>query len=394
MNLGQASSLFSQNRHSRAAVTNLLRALRAPSFHSRPTVNVHVGRVAISTCLGLLLAGEAKAEAQPPPSPAEEAEACLACHGDDSLTKTFADGQSMSLQVHGETLAGSVHKQQRCTSCHPGMAEVPHAERTFTDFGHWQTEWSKVCASCHQDIHMRVAQGVHGKPAVPGKTPAPTCIRCHGSHDIQPPGKPRTRISAVCATCHPGIAAEYAKSVHGRALFEEGNADVPVCTDCHRAHEVESVASRKRQFAAPKVCGRCHADEKVMKKYGLSTAVLSSYFADFHGTTTTFGPSKNPKQGQRIVATCPDCHGLHDIRRVRDPSSSVFRDNLVKTCRQCHDEATASFPAAWLKHYEPTLAKAPVVFFVKRFYQVIIPLIVGGLLLQIVLHLRRRSGTP
>ena len=47
------------------------------------------------------------------------------------------------------------------------------------------------------------------------------------------------------------------------------------------------------------------------------------------------------------------------------------------------------FPAAWLSHYEPSLHKAPMVYAVKLGYAVIIPFMIGGLGLQILLHLWR-----
>ena len=70
-------------------------------------------------------------------------------------------------------------------------------------------------------------------------------------------------------------------------------------------------------------------------------------------------------------------------------SAAAFRNNLVTTCRKCHPGASANFPAAWLSHYPPSFDRAPLVFGVKLFYQLLIPFIVGGLVLQILLHLWR-----
>ena len=50
---------------------------------------------------------------------------------------------------------------------------------------------------------------------------------------------------------------------------------------------------------------------------------------------------------------------------------------------------SVDFPAAWLSHYEPTPQKAPVVWGVMLFYKLMIPFMVGGLVLQIALHLWR-----
>jgi hypothetical protein len=127
-----------------------------------------------------------------------------------------------------------------------------------------------------------------------------------------------------------------------------------------------------------------------MGKYGLSTAVLKTYLEDFHGRTV----SLLGKQGKDIWVqepVCTDCHGIHDIRRVDDPDSPVVKVNLVTTCRQpdCHPDATANFAGAWLSHYEPSIQNAPLVFFVKWFYQILIPFMLVGLSLHILIDLWR-----
>jgi len=74
---------------------------------------------------------------------------------------------------------------------------------------------------------------------------------------------------------------------------------------------------------------------------------------------------------------------------VRGRVAAVVRANLVKTCRKCHPDATDSFPASWLSHYEPSAEKAPLVWMVQLFYKLMIPFMIGGLVLQIALHLWR-----
>ena len=66
-----------------------------------------------------------------------------------------------------------------------------------------------------------------------------------------------------------------------------------------------------------------------------------------------------------------------------------MRANLARTCSRCHTGATESFPSAWLSHYEPSWRKAPLVYGVKQFYRVLIPFMIGGLVLQVLLHLWR-----
>jgi hypothetical protein len=117
--------------------------------------------------------------------------------------------------------------------------------------------------------------------------------------------------------------------------------------------------------------------------------VLSTYLADFHGKTASLRGHQGAAVTGAVVARCTDCHGVHDIQKARDPQSPVIKANLLRTCRQCHADATANFPDAWLSHYEPSLHNAPLVYAVKIGYAVIIPFMIGGLGLQILLHLWR-----
>ena len=80
---------------------------------------------------------------------------------------------------------------------------------------------------------------------------------------------------------------------------------------------------------------------------------------------------------------------LDVAQKTRDPQSPVMKANLLRTCRQCHAGATDNFPGAWLSHYDPGLHKAPMVYAVKVGYAVLIPFMIGGLGLQILLHLWR-----
>jgi predicted CXXCH cytochrome family protein len=213
-------------------------------------------------------------------------------------------------------------------------------------------------------------------------------VDCHGSHEIVRPQQPRVGISQTCAKCHQGVFDAYIESVHGRGLTNGEAADVPVCTDCHRAHDIAGPSNQVWRLESPDACGRCHGDEALMRKYGISANVLQTYLADFHGMTTAV-ERVNPSADGRVGAVCTDCHGVHDITKTDEEGSRVIRANLEKTCQRCHPGAGANFPNAWMKHYEPTFANAPLVFGVRWAYLLFIPFMIGGLILQVLLHLWR-----
>jgi predicted CXXCH cytochrome family protein len=267
------------------------------------------------------------------------------------------------------------------------MDEMPHPEKKFPDAYAMRAALGESCKTCHGAAHAK--DGMHETLRAAGDRRAPTCVDCHGAHDVARPHMPRSRISTTCARCHQAEYEKYAASVHGRALIEERNQDVPTCTDCHRSHDIQDPRTREWQLKVPEMCGKCHADQKLAAKYGMSSDVLRTYLADFHGMTASLQQRQNGgAPAGAVTAVCTDCHGVHDIAHPGQPGSTTHA-NLLSSCGKCHQGAPPEFPAAWLSHYEPSWTKAPLVHAVKVAYRILIPVVLGGLLLQIVIHVRR-----
>lgn len=313
--------------------------------------------------------------------------ACLECHADDESEGFLEDDEAFSVYVDEQQLSKSVHFDVDCTECHTDLKGQgdKHKPISFANRRAVTLKYSEQCKDCHFQNFTRSLDGVHAGLQAEGKTEAAVCVDCHGAHDIGKPSEPRSRISHTCEKCHEKISKVYVMSVHGSALQEKENPDVPSCTDCHRAHDIADPRQNAWRLETPQMCGRCHTDEKMMAKYGLSTNVLSSYLQDFHGATTELQKGSDQKP---IAALCTDCHGIHDISKVDAPGSKV-KENLAQTCRNCHPGSSPDFPDAWMSHYEPTWERAPLVWLVERFYDVLIPVMIGSLILQIALHLWR-----
>ncbi len=120
-----------------------------------------------------------------------------------------------------------------------------------------------------------------------------------------------------------------------------------------------------------------------MDRYGISTDVFESYVADFHGTTVILFEELAPDQ-ETNKPVCIDCHGVHDMKSVDDPESTVIKENLLGTCQKCHPDATTNFPDSWLSHYRPSPEHSPVVYYVNLFYQILIPGVIGSMALFVV----------
>ena len=326
---------------------------------------------------------------QPSGAAPSDKDGCLDCHSDTSLSMTVADGTAVALHVDRDALGTSVHARLSCADCHTGMTELPHPARAFRSARELTLAADEQCRRCHFANYARTLDSVHQASVARGDRTAPVCVDCHGAHDIRKASEPRTRVSESCARCHAGVAQAYRTSVHGRALGTAAERDVPVCTDCHRSHAISGPHQTQWDLHTPEMCGSCHANEGLMSRYGLSPKVLSTYLADFHGKTASLRQAHGERPSGPVVARCTDCHGVHDIMTTDDPASPVMKANLLKTCRSCHTDANANFPDAWLSHYEPSVRKAPVVYAVRLAYAALIPFMIGGLGLQILLHLWR-----
>jgi predicted CXXCH cytochrome family protein len=319
---------------------------------------------------------------------APSAEACLTCHA-NPITTVLPSGERISFQVDPQDLARSAHGGKlTCTDCHRDIRRMPHVRRAFSTRREYTVALYEACKGCHFANYTKTLDSAHYALLSRGDPRAPVCVDCHGAHGVARPGSPRSRISQTCARCHRDVFTAYSGSVHGKALAEEGNPDVPTCTDCHRSHDVEDPRTASFKLRTPELCAGCHRDGGRMAKYGLSTAVFDTYVQDFHGMTARFYRSERADP-TAFTAVCTDCHGVHDIRPAKDPASPVLRANLAATCRKCHAGATENFPAAWLSHYEASWRRAPLVYAVKVFYWIFIPFTIGGLLIHIGLHLWR-----
>jgi predicted CXXCH cytochrome family protein len=326
-----------------------------------------------------------------PPSAEVENQVCLSCHSNRQLVLKLPSGESIPMFVDQVAFNNSSHGKlgQRCTACHTNITGYPHPPIAARDARDFQLQMYTLCRQCHNDQFQKTLDSAHSRELAAGNRNAPVCTDCHTSHYTTKPGQPRARISQTCQKCHSAIYDQYKDSVHGSALINESNADVPTCEDCHGIHNIGDPRTVQFRLKSPEICAKCHTNKTLMKKYDISTNVMTTYVADFHGSTVEMFEKQTPDQATN-KAVCYDCHGVHNIKKIDDPRSTVFRENLLKTCQQCHPDATANFPASWMSHYDASPEKYPAMYYVNLFYTILIPVTVGGMLGFIALDLARR----
>lgn len=357
-----------------------------------------VGAAALLISSGQVLAA--------PPAQKPDNSLCLGCHRQAGKTWELPGGSAISIVVNPEQYDASVHANLACQTCHTNIATFPHPANSAQDARDYTLQYADTCARCHPDQVAETADNAHARvrqdPGNPNARNAPTCADCHNPHTqslIQKDengkltGPEHAAAANTCAKCHNQIAQEYAQSVHGEGVLVNNNPDVPSCIDCHGVHNISGPTASGNLFrlTSPQICARCHTDESTMGKYGLSTQVLNTYIADFHGTTVTLFEKLDPDQ-ETNMPVCFDCHGIHDIKRVSDPDGGIqIKENLLVTCQKCHPDATPNFPDSWLSHYIPSKDRAPLVFYVEWFYKILIPLVLGGMIVLVGSDIFRRA---
>jgi len=285
---------------------------------------------------------------------------CTACHGTHDVRPAAAvtiETCAACHRVQVRVYRGSVHGRSRqrgdteaatCQSCHGAAHAVLAKSNPRSPIYHLNLP--RTCAQCHADpalakrhnipianVYELYMDSIHGRAVSrSGLLVAANCSDCHGSHEIQPRLDPTSRvfrstIPKTCGTCHAGVLAAFAQSVHGKAATK-GNAAAAVCTDCHSAHQIRRVEGAPWQLEVIRECGSCHVES------------LKTYRDTFHGKVTALGLTR--------VAKCADCHGAHTILPASDPASSVSPTRIVATCRQCHPAASVKF-AEFHPHADP-----------------------------------------
>jgi len=309
--------------------------------------------------------------------PAQQTEEyCLSCHSNPDLEMTLPGGEVLPLYISVEELNTSVHSPIgiECEACHTDITTYPHPPIDYQTSRELSRSYYAACQKCHPGNYTRTQDSMHAQVAEAGNLAAPICTDCHGSHYIHPPDQPRTLIPTTCGNCHTQEYSIYQSSVHGNALKQESNPDVPVCTTCHGVHNIQDPRTQQFRVNEPDLCASCHANQEMMNKYDLSGDVYDLYSLSWHGLDVSVYQARWPTI-KHTSAICTDCHGIHDILQPDNPESSVNPKNLLVTCQKCHPGVSPNWTGAWTGHYKVSLQRTPFLFYVDSFYSIFTPLI-------------------
>jgi len=346
---------------------------------------LYIGIPVLLACIaGLFSATTARA--------GETTDYCLSCHGNPDLSMILPSGEALPLYISPEALSVSVHNKVgiECNACHTEIQTYPHPPLEYQNKRELARALYQSCQKCHSDNYDKARDSMHAQAAEAGNLDAPICTDCHGAHDVKDPAQPRAHVSTICGQCHTAIFADYRQSVHGDALIEQSNPDVPVCTDCHGVHNIQDPRTEQFRVHSPDLCASCHADAELMEKYGLPSNVYELYELSWHGVDVSVYKARWPTIWHSS-AVCTDCHGIHDIRKTDDPESRVNQQNLLSTCQKCHPDAGPNWTGAWTGHHEVSLQRTPFIFYTQAFYTSFTPFVLVLSLLYVVLQIIRSA---
>jgi predicted CXXCH cytochrome family protein len=347
----------------------------------------------------------------------KQAAGCVDCHGNHQIESTNDPSKSTVRAKMMET-CGKCHakeldhynKSSHGQAFKNGNKEAPtcfqcHGEHSINSVLK-SDEFSKInqtemCLSCHQDNRVNknkeshlndYKKSFHYLALKNGNIKAATCSNCHGPHEMKPASDPESQIfkkniDNTCgqAECHVQEKLDYSGSIHHTSLMSKENSDSPTCNSCHGAHQIVDTDSLgkdlgTKQRGVVKLCSNCHASVVLVRNNNLPN-VAANYNESFHGLAVRGGSSR--------AASCESCHGNHNIRPSSDTLSTINKKNLGQTCGKCHPGADKVFLDTKI-HILSQESDNPMLFWVSRFYLILIIVIIGGMILHNILDYRRK----
>ncbi len=204
--------------------------------------------------------------------PREAVESCGKCHSSVEQMRSFGlRTDQLSLywtSKHGAKLAlDGDPKVATCVSCH-GAHGVISAANPLSPVNRFKQV--ETCGRCHADHDLMAKYGVssdpvaqykqslHGKALLhEGRSAAPACTDCHGSHGAAPPRV--SDIEQVCGRCHSTVQSFFDQSPHAGVGGTKGKVQ---CVSCHSNHDVEQPSPAMFLGDDKFHCGSCHQDAK------------------------------------------------------------------------------------------------------------------------------------
>ena len=261
------------------------------------------------------------------PAKAADKENCLMCHKYRFLGRIDDNGVRHNYNVDPMMFDHSVHRSVACSHCHTYITKIPHdASTQKVNCGvkcHIIPPFTKEYFS-HDKIINIFKSSVHGKRDTEKlKKAQPDCKFCHLNPLF-------TRV--------PGSIINY--DVTLKRCFNCHVESGVIQAYKHITHRLRRKTSRSPQEIVA-LCSKCHADKALMKSLNAPEKVIDAvdtYNRSIHGKLVMLGSQR--------AADCISCHAsnaLHDIYLPDNIKSTINKNNILKTCGQCHKRTNKWF---------------------------------------------------
>jgi len=264
-------------------------------------------------------------------SPANAADEynCLMCHKHRYAGRIDENGKRWNYNVDERLYNESIHRLVECPDCHDYITKVPHDPITQV-------------VNCAKQCHIKppFAQENFSHQKI-------TDLYRQSAHGIKPSDSEELKeAKPYCKFCH--LNPIYAGISEDNVAYEE---TLRRCYNCHQqsgvvqaylhmTHRLRKKTSRSSREIV-ELCAKCHQDAALMKNLKVSQTALDAvetYNQSIHGKLVRLGSQK--------AANCINCHasaGLHDVYKKDDERATINKENLMRTCHQCHETPTSWF---------------------------------------------------
>jgi len=282
---------------------------------------------------------------------------CLMCHKHRMIGRIDENGKRWNYNVDEFLYNHSVHRTIECPDCHTYITKIPHDPVTQVvncgnqchirpPFAQEEFSHKKIIG-----IYNHSAHGIGAEDSDALKNAKPYCKYCHSNPmytQISEMTVPFRETLQRCYNCHPqrGVAQAYK----------------------HMTHRLRKKTSRSSPQIV-QLCATCHRDVDLMKKLNVSeraVTAVQTYNQSIHGKLVQLGSQK--------AANCISCHAsnaLHDIYKKDDPRGTIYKDNIAKTCRQCHEKTNPWFIKIAV-HPSEEHGGNPIIYLVSIFFRVVL----------------------
>ncbi len=155
--------------------------------------------------------------------------ACIECH--ENAYAAFQES------VHGKNIIEQKHVDGAlCADCHgsPHYISPKGSAASLVS----KNNIVKTCGECHEKedlakkynwgMHIldRYRESFHGKKYIIGHPDAPTCINCHGAHDIRKWEDPKSPVAwenrtKTCGECHKGATKKFVTAITHKPIGKD-----------------------------------------------------------------------------------------------------------------------------------------------------------------------------